>query len=77
MLLDGRYDMIFLESSMACASFSATRWMLPDTLACAAAVANISSGASSPVAALMTCGPQIKRFEFSFVMMMKSVSAGL
>ena len=51
--------------------------MLPETVAWASAVANISRAASSPVAALMTCGPQMKRLEFFFVIMMKSISAGL
>ena len=55
----------------------ATKCMLPETVACASAVANISSAASSPVAALMTCGPQIKRLEFFLVIMMKSIRAGL
>ena len=75
-LFEGRNESSFFASRTASASFSATKWMLPLTLAWAEELPISSMVHFCPVTAWMTSGPQMNNWDEPFTMMMKSIRAG-
>jgi len=76
MLFDGINERSFWTIVIACASLSATKWMLPLMVAWAAALPTSAIVHFWPVAAKMTSGPVMNMFAWSLTMTWKSVSAG-
>ena len=75
-LFAGKYDSNFFTMRTASASFSATKWTLPLTLALAMALPISSIVHFWPVTAWITSGPQMNILALPLTMMMKSIKAG-